>query len=180
MNSTENWQRPKGEIKALMELLKRFLASEKKEMTDNNIRLNIIGEKERLPGDVVARVDEVMADTAANDGMQLNIALSYGGRSEIVMACAAIALKIKNGEADIQSITPGFFKNHLYTANMPDPEILVRTGGDHRISNFLLWQIAYSEIFITQTLWPDFSREEFMAILSEFRSRERRFGRVQD
>jgi len=178
--STENWQRPKGEIKALMELLKRFLSSERKEMTDNNIRLNIIGEKERLPDDVVARVDEVMAETAANDGMQLNIALSYGGRSEIAMACAAIALKVKNGEADIQSITPAFFENHLYTANMPDPEILVRTGGEHRISNFLLWQIAYSEIFITPTLWPDFSREEFMEMLSEFRSRERRFGRLED
>lgn len=178
--STENWQRSKLEIKALMELLKRFLISEKQEMTENNIRLNVIGEKERLPKEVLSLISETMLESAANDGMQLNLALSYGGRSEIALACAEIARKVKNGDADIESITPDFFEAHLYTAGMPDPDILIRTGGDYRISNFLLWQIAYSELFITSTLWPDFSRDEFMGILSEYTCRERRFGRVKD
>jgi undecaprenyl diphosphate synthase len=178
--STENWQRSKIEIKALMELLKRFLTSEKQEMLDNNIRLNVIGEKERLPGEVLSRIHQTMAESAANDGMQLNLALSYGGRSEIALACAEIARKVKNGDVDIDAITPDFFEAHLYTAGMPDPDLLIRTGGDYRISNFLLWQIAYSELFITSTLWPDFSRDEFMGILSEYSCRERRFGRVND
>jgi undecaprenyl diphosphate synthase len=178
--STENWQRPKLEISALMELLKRFLASEKQEMVENNIRLNVIGEIHRLPADVSARIHQTMEQSASNDGMQLNLALSYGGRSEIAMACAEIARKVKNGDAGIDQITPEFFEQHLYTSGMPDPELLIRTGGDYRVSNFLLWQIAYSELFITSTLWPDFTRDEFMGILSEYRCRERRFGRVFD
>ncbi len=178
--STENWQRPKTEIKALMELLKRFLRSEKQEMIDNNIRLNIIGEMEKLPADVADNLRQTMAETDGNDAMQLNLALSYGGRSEIAMACAAIARKVKNGEADITAITPDFFATHLYTADIPDPDLLIRTSGEYRISNFLLWQIAYSELFITPTLWPDFSREEYFGILAEYKNRERRFGRVDD
>jgi undecaprenyl diphosphate synthase len=178
--STENWQRPKLEISALMELLKRFLDSEKQEMVENNIRLNVIGEIHRLPKDVSARIRQTMEQSASNDGMQLNLALSYGGRSEIAMACAEIAKKVKNGEIVIDAITPECVEQHLYTSGMPDPELLIRTGGDYRVSNFLLWQIAYSELFITSTLWPDFTRDEFMGILSEYRCRERRFGRVFD
>ncbi len=178
--STENWQRPKNEINALMGLLKRFMASEKQEMIDNNIRLNIIGQKDRLPEDVLAQIRQSMDETAANDGMQLNLALSYGGRSEITMACREIARKVKNGDAAIAEITPDYVSKHLYTVDMPDPELLIRTGGDYRISNFLLWQVAYSELFITPTLWPDFTREEFLAILSAYNKRERRFGRVND
>ena len=178
--STENWQRPKTEIKVLMGLLKRFLVNEKQEMLENNIRLNVIGEKERLPEDVQAEIRRTMDETAHNDGMQLNLALSYGGRSEITRACSEIARKVKNGEVDIFSITPEFFEKHLYTTDIPDPEILIRTSGEYRISNFLLWQIAYSEIFITPTLWPDFTREELLAILSEYGNRDRRFGRVAE
>lgn len=178
--STENWQRPKTEIKVLMGLLKRFLVNEKQEMLENNIRLNVIGEKERLPEDVQAEIRRTMDETTHNDGMQLNLALSYGGRSEITRACSEIARKVKNGEVDIFSITPEFFEKHLYTTDIPDPEILIRTSGEYRISNFLLWQIAYSEIFITPTLWPDFTREELLAILAEYGNRDRRFGRVAE
>lgn len=178
--STENWQRPKTEVKALMELLKRFLASEKQEMIDNHIRINVIGQLDRLPEDLVVSIKKAMAETAGNDAMQLNLALSYGARSEIAMACAEIARKVKNGEADIRAITPEYFERHLYTADIPDPDLLIRTGGEYRISNFLLWQIAYSELFITPTLWPDFRREEFMGILSDYHNRERRYGRVDD
>ena len=178
--STENWQRPKTEIKVLMGLLKRFLVNEKQEMLENNIRLNVIGEKERLPEDVQAEIRRTMDETAHNGGMQLNLALSYGGRSEITRACSEIARKVKNGEVDIFSITPEFFEKHLYTTDIPDPEILIRTSGEYRISNFLLWQIAYSEIFITPTLWPDFTREELLAILAEYGNRDRRFGRVAE
>ncbi len=178
--STENWQRPKTEVKALMELLKRFLASEKQEMIDNHIRINVIGELDRLPEDLVVSIKKAMDETADKNAMQLNLALSYGGRSEIAMACAEIARKVKNGEADIHAITPEYFERHLYTADIPDPDLLIRTGGEYRISNFLLWQIAYSELFITSTLWPDFSRKEFMEILSDYNRRERRFGRVDD
>ena len=176
--STENWERPKAEIKVLMGLLKRFLVNERQEMCDNNIRLHVIGERERLHADVQEALGQTMHETAHNNGMQLNLALSYGGRSEITRACLDIALKVKNGEVDVSEITPGYIEKHLYTAGIPDPEILIRTSGEYRISNFLLWQIAYSEIFITPTLWPDFTREEFLGILSEYKKRERRFGRV--
>ncbi len=178
--STENWQRPDMEVKALMKLLKRFLGSERQEMVDNNIRLNVIGQKERLPEDVQARIRQVMDDTAHNEGMVLNLALSYGGRLEIVSACREIARKVRDGGIDLDSVSSECFESHLYTANMPDPEILIRTGGEYRISNFLLWQMAYSEIFITSTLWPDFTQDEFFGIVAEYRRRERRFGRVND
>lgn len=178
--STENWQRPKSEIKALMVLLKRFLAAERSEMIENNVRLNVIGEIDRLPDDVRESLRRVMDDTDTNNGMQLNLALSYGGRSEIVSACRAVARGVAAGEVAVDAITPELFETFLQTADMPDPELLIRTSGEYRISNFLLWQIAYSELFVTPTLWPDFTREEFLDILSEYRSRERRFGRVTD
>ena len=178
--STENWQRPKSEIKALMALLKRFLAAERSEMIENNIRLNVIGEIDRLSDDVRESLSRVMSDTENNDGMQLNLALSYGSRNEIVSACRAVARRVAAGDIAVDAITPELFETFLYTADMPDPELLIRTSGEYRISNFLLWQIAYSELFVTPTLWPDFTREEFLDILSEYRSRERRFGRIND
>ena len=178
--STENWQRPKSEIKALMGLLKRFLAAERSEMLENNIRLNVIGEMDRLPDDVRESLRRVTDDTNANDGMQLNLALSYGGRSEIVSACRDVARRVAAGGIDVDAITPELFETFLHTAGMPDPELLIRTSGEYRISNFLLWQIAYSELFVTPTLWPDFTREEFLDILSEYKGRERRFGRIKD
>jgi undecaprenyl diphosphate synthase len=176
--STENWQRPKTEVSALMSLLSRFLVSEKKEMVDNNIRLNVIGQIHRLPVEVADEIQRTTAATAGNDGMCLNLALSYGGRAEIVRAAREIARDVKSGKLAPEEISPETFAGRLYTAGMPDPELLIRTSGEMRISNFLLWQIAYSEIHVTNTLWPDFTRDELIQILKDFQGRERRFGRV--
>jgi undecaprenyl diphosphate synthase len=177
--STENWLRPKAEIAALMVLLKRYLKSEKKEMLDNNIRLNAIGQIERLPEDVKEVLAESMAITKKNDGMLLNLALSYGGRAEIVRVVQEIAKETREGKVDPDSITSELITEHLYTRGMRDPDLLIRTSGEMRISNFLLWQIAYSEIYVTDTFWPDFSKDEYIRILKDFQRRERRFGKVE-
>jgi undecaprenyl diphosphate synthase len=176
--STENWQRPQSEVVALMTLLKKFLESEKKEMLDNNIRLYAIGQIERLPENVRKTLHNVMALTKNNNGMTLNLALSYGGRAEIIKMVKEIAIKAKEGRMGPDSITPEIISEHLYTHQMPDPDLLIRTSGEMRISNFLLWQIAYSEIYITDTLWPDFGKDEFVRILKDYQQRERRFGKV--
>lgn len=176
--STENWQRPQTEIYALMTLLKKFLISEQKEMVDNNIRLITIGQTERLPEDVRQELQKNIMLTRKNDGLILNLALSYGGRAEIVRAVKEIAIKAKDGRIDPDSITPDLISKHLYTAEMPDPDLLIRTSGEMRISNFLLWQLAYTEICVTDTLWPDFGKDEFMRILKNYQQRERRFGKV--
>ena len=177
--STENWQRPQSEIVALMTLLKNFLESEQKEMLDNNIRLNAIGQTERLPQDVQHTLHKVMTVTRKNDGMLLNLALSYGGRAEIVKMVKEIAIKVKNSNIEPDSITPELISEHLYTNEIPDPDLLVRTSGEMRISNFLLWQIAYTEIYVTDTLWPDFTKDEFVRILIDYQQRKRRFGKVE-
>jgi undecaprenyl diphosphate synthase len=177
--STENWQRPKSEIAALMDLLKRFLKSEIDEMRENNIRLNAIGQIDRLPDSIQSTLRKNMALTATNTGLVLNLALSYGGRAEILQMVQQIAQSVQNGHIDPSAITPELISDNLYTQGMQDPDLLIRTGGDMRVSNFLLWQIAYAEIFVTNTLWPDFSREEFMTILRDYGMRERRFGTVK-
>ena len=177
--STENWQRPKAEVTALMDLLKRFLKSESKEMHDNNVRLNTIGQTSRMPKGVRDLLYQNMEMTASNTGLTLNLALSYGGRAEIVDMVKQIANHVENGLLEPSAITPEIVADNLYTRGMCDPDLLIRTGGDMRISNFLLWQIAYTEIFFTDTLWPEFSRNEFMAILDAFQRRERRFGKVR-
>jgi undecaprenyl diphosphate synthase len=177
--STENWQRPQSEIVALMALLKNFLESEQKEMLDNNIRLNAIGQTERLPQDVQQTLHKVMRVTRKNDGMLLNLALSYGGRAEIVKMVKEIAIKVKNSNIEPDSITPELISEHLYTSEIPDPDLLIRTSGEMRISNFLLWQIAYTEIYVTDTLWPDFAKDEFVRILIDYQNRKRRFGKVE-
>jgi len=177
--STENWQRPKVEVTALMALLRNFLKSELQEMQNNNIRLNTIGQTEHLPKGVQERLYETMSLTEKNDGMLLNLALSYGGRTEITEAVREIAVKAKAWEIDPKAITPEIISDHLYTRGMPDPDLMIRTSGEMRISNFLLWQLAYAEIFITDTLWPDFGKEEFISILKAYQNRERRFGKVQ-
>ncbi|MCJ7615989.1 MAG: isoprenyl transferase [Desulfobacterales bacterium] len=176
--STENWQRPKTEVTALMTILKNFLQSEQKEMLDNNIRLNAIGQIEKLPEDVQQVLHKTMTLTKKNNGLMLNLALSYGGRAEIVRMAREIAIKTKEGKIDPDLITPELVSDFLYTKGMPDPDLLIRTSGEMRISNFLLWQIAYTEIFVTETLWPDFSRQEFLQILKHYQGRERRFGKV--
>lgn len=176
--STENWGRPKTEVAALMSLLKRFIYSEKKEMMDNNIRLNALGQIDRLPKDVNKALTEVMEDTSANTGMCLSLALSYGGRDEMTRMVRAIAQKVKDGLMSPDDIDETLISGHLFTAGMPDPDLMIRTSGEMRISNFLLWQLAYSEIFFTQTLWPDFSQEEYISIIADFQQRDRRFGKV--
>jgi len=175
--STENWQRSKTEVSALMHLLKRFLKSEKEELMENNIRLMTIGQTHRLPEDVQQTLKETMDATSQNDAMVLNLALSYGGRDDIVQAAKNYALDIQNGNLAAEQITEETFGQYLSTAHMPDPDLLIRTSGEMRISNFLLWQIAYSELYITKTLWPDFSEAEYLSILSDFENRNRRFGK---
>jgi undecaprenyl diphosphate synthase len=176
--STENWQRPKTEVKALMALLKKFLQSERKEMVENNIRLRVIGQLDRLPAEVREALDQTMAATKEQTGMNLILALSYGGRAEIVRMVREVAEKIKRGIIDPQAVNEGLVSDHLYTRDIPDPDLLIRTSGEMRISNFLLWQIAYTELFVTTTLWPDFSKEELLQILKDFQARVRRFGAV--
>ncbi len=176
--STENWQRPRSEVAALMTLLKKFLKSEQKEMLDNNIRLYAIGQIERLPEDVRQVLYKAMTLTKKNNGMLLVLALSYGGRAEIVRMVKEIAIKTKDGSIDPDSIAPEIISKHLYTSEIPDPDLLIRTSGEMRISNFLLWQIAYTEIYVTDTLWPDFGKNELVRILQDYQQRERRFGKV--
>ncbi len=178
--STENWARPRTEVMALMSLLKRFLTRERAEMMENDIRLNAIGDIDRLPDDVRAALDETLRTTAGNKGLRLTLSLSYGSRAEIVSAVREIARKAAGGELDPASISEETVADHLYTREMPDPDLLIRTSGEMRISNFLLWQIAYSEIFVTDTLWPDFNREEYLDILRAYGLRERRFGKVSE
>ena len=176
--STENWQRPKTEVDALMTLLRKFLHSEQKEMIERDIRLRVIGQIDRLPAKVQEALHTTMAATKDNTSMTLILALSYGGRAEITRMVQEVGQKIKHGEIDLNAINDDLIADHLYTRDIPDPDLLIRTSGEMRISNFLLWQIAYSEIFVTPTLWPDFSRDELLEILKDYQNRERRFGRV--
>jgi undecaprenyl diphosphate synthase len=176
--STENWQRPQPEISGLMLLLRRFLESERQSLIDNEIRLNAIGQIGRLPEAVRDDLEAVMTVTAGNRKMVLNLALSYGARSEIVDMVRQIAAKARAGDVDPQAVTAEMVADHLSTRGMPDPDLLIRTSGERRISNFLLWQIAYAELFFTPTLWPDFGEDEFVRILKDYQHRERRFGSV--
>jgi len=176
--STENWQRPKAEVTALMTLLKRFLNSEKQEMLDQNIRLNTIGDTRKLPNGVRQILDETIAATAENTGLTLTLALSYGGRTELLNMVQEIASAVKHGQADVNAISEQMIAAALDTHGIPDPDIMIRTSGEIRISNFLLWQLAYTELFFTDTLWPDFSREEFEQILQAYQQRDRRYGKV--
>ena len=176
--STENWARPKHEIKALMMLLKKFIISQRSELSRNNIRLNIIGQKYKLPPDVQKEIDTTIDLTKKGNKMLLNLALSYGAREEITTAVQNIAKKIESKEIAVKDITHDLICDHLYTKSMPDPDLIIRTSGEYRLSNFLLWQAAYSEIYISDTLWPDFSKEEFVEILKNFQKRDRRFGKV--
>ena len=174
--STENWQRPAAEIKALMGLLKKFLTEEEQQLKQNNIRLEVIGQPERLPDDVQAIIHQVRSATAANDGLLLNLALSYGGRTEIVDMVRAIAAKVAAGTLQPEAIDEDLVADHLYTRHLPDPDLMIRTSGEMRISNFLLWQIAYAELYFCDTYWPDFDEEELQLALAEYARRQRRFG----
>jgi undecaprenyl diphosphate synthase len=176
--SEENWKRPPHEVNALMKLLGSFLKRELKEMLENGIRLNVIGRTEKLP----ATIREVLLDTIRKTShgreMVLTLALSYGGRQEILNAVRTLARKVKNGIINPDDISEDLFSNSLYTSGMPDPDLVIRTSGEYRISNFLLWQISYSEIYVTPTLWPEFGEAEFINALAEYQKRDRRFGAV--
>jgi undecaprenyl diphosphate synthase len=174
--STENWKRPSAEVGALMGLLERYLAAEKTEILEHGIRLNAIGQIDRLPAHVRLPLQLLMRDSAKNDGMTLTLALSYGGRREIVDAVQAIAKKVRRRELVPEEIDETTIAAHLYTQNLPDPDLLIRTSGEMRISNFLLWQLAYTEIYVTDVLWPDFRKPELQQALDAYAKRERRYG----
>jgi undecaprenyl diphosphate synthase len=178
--SEENWSRSDSEISALMRLLRRFIEDELPEMMRRGIRLQTIGRTEKLPEKTRKVLYEAMAQTRLNREMVLTLALSYGGQQEITDAVRKIAEKVERGELASAQITGELITEHLYTAGMPEPDLLIRTSGEYRISNFLLWQMAYAEIFITETLWPDFRKEDYVSALVEFQKRERRFGKASD
>jgi len=182
--STENWKRPSFEVQGLMTLLKTYLKAEQQNMVDNKISLRCIGEIEMLPQDVRKVLAEVIQETARNSeeetGLILNLALSYGGRFEIVRAARAMAEKCVSGQFDPEDFSENLFASHLYTAGLPDPDLLIRTGGQSRLSNFLLWQLSYAELYMTETMWPDFNEEKFFEALIDFQSRERRFGQTSE
>jgi len=178
--SVENWKRPKEEVSTLMTLLKEYLLKEVAEMLQNNIRLLAIGRLEDLPSDVQQTLRETMKKTENRTGMILNLALSYGGRSEILQAVQRILRDCQKGKMIPEEINFQKFSDYLWTQGMPDPDLLIRTSGEFRISNFLLWQIAYTELYVTETLWPDFNREELLKAISDYQSRERRFGMTSE
>ena len=174
--SVENWNRPKEEVDTLMQYLSRFLKSEIGELNKNNVRIEVIGQIYRLPEFVQAQLRKTQEALSKNNGLTLTLALSYGGRTEIVEAMRAIAAKVKEGKLDPAEINEQIISQNLYTYNMPDPDLLIRTSGEMRISNFLLWQISYAELVVTQTLWPDFRKADFFQALEEYTRRNRRFG----
>ncbi len=174
--STENWKRPKLEVQALMALLKEFLRKEIRTLKENNIRFQIIGREEDLDSSVRREIDIARRDTEKNGGTVLSIALNYSGRADIIDAFKRLVAEAMRTQTDISQINEADLERHLYTKGLPDPDILVRTSGEMRVSNFLLWQIAYSEIYVTQTLWPDFRRADLFEAIIEFQKRERRYG----
>jgi undecaprenyl diphosphate synthase len=177
--SVENWRRPKAEIDFLMQLLREYLRKEMPLLQKNNIRMRFLGRIEELPAGVQNDVRDAMEKTAGNKGMVLCVALNYGGRAEIVDAMNAI-LAERNGHGAPDRVTEVQLSSHLYTDGLPDPDLLIRTSGEMRVSNFLLWQIAYAEIFVTETLWPDFNRAQLLEALLEFQKRERRYGGIRE
>ncbi|MDH3394365.1 MAG: isoprenyl transferase [Desulfobulbaceae bacterium] len=178
--STENWKRPPLEVNALMGLLKTFLLRELETMVSNNVSLRCIGQKDRLPKEVRETLDRVIAETADNDGLIFNLALNYGSRVEIIDAVREVARKCETGELQSDAISEDLFAEHLYTSGLPDPDLLIRTGGEARLSNFLLWQASYSEICFVDTLWPDFREEHLVEAIRVYQGRQRRFGMTGD
>jgi len=178
--STENWARPKFEVDALMKLLVKTINKEVKTLNKNNIRLLAIGDLESLPGNCHKELKEAIAGTAGNSRMSLVLALSYSSKWEIINAVKQISQKVKKNEIEMNQIDQELFSQHLSTKDIPDPELLIRTSGEYRISNFLLWQIAYSELYFTRKLWPDFRKEDLCEAIFEYQNRERRFGKTSE
>lgn len=176
--STENWGRPHEEVTFLMTLFERVLMRELQEMMKENVRIQFVGNLEDLPASLQAQIERSMNETKNNRGIQFTVATNYGGRQEILQACRAIASKVQQGHLQPDEIDEELFSRHLYTANVCDPDLLIRTSGEMRLSNFLLWQMAYGELYITDALWPDFDRAAFHQALSAYQQRDRRFGKV--
>jgi undecaprenyl diphosphate synthase len=176
--STENWSRPRQEVAALMALLKRFVMSERRELMDQGIQVRVIGQMGRIPLFVRKPLRALCKDSATNSGMTLTLALSYGGRADIVAAVQAVARDVQAGRLAPEQIVEASIEEYLSTVGLPDPDLLIRTSGEMRISNFLLWQLAYTEIYVTDTLWPDFRKDELELALHSYASRGRRFGKT--
>jgi undecaprenyl diphosphate synthase len=176
--STENWSRPKEEVEALMDLLVQTIVAETGLMMKNKVRLNAIGDLESLPKSTYDKLVEVMKQTSANTGLTVNLALSYSGQWELTKAAQRIAQKVSEGKLSPGEITQQTLADHLDTAGIPDPELMIRTSGEYRISNFLLWQLAYSELYFSDVLWPDFRKEHLFAAIEDYQKRERRFGKT--
>ena len=176
--SVENWNRPKDEVDTLMKYLARFLKSELAELNRSHVKLEVVGQIYRLPEFVQEQLKKTQAALAKNNGLTLILALSYGGRTEVVEAVRDIAAKVKQGNIEPAEINEKVISEHLYTRHFPDPDLLIRTSGEMRVSNFLLWQIAYAEIFVTETLWPDFNRPRLLEAFVDFQKRDRRYGGI--
>lgn len=178
--STENWNRPQDEVDALMNLVVVSIEQQTPDLIKNNVRLTAIGDLERMPDFAKQRLAKCIDDTSHCSGLVLCLALSYSSRWEIVEACKALAQKVVDGEVKVDAIDAELFSEHLATRNMPDPDLLIRTAGDERISNFLLWQIAYSELYFTDKFWPDFTKEDFCEAILSYQHRERRYGKTSE
>lgn len=178
--SSENWNRPKLEVSAIMELMIATIHKEINNFMKNNIRLNAIGDLDMLPGKAHAELTTAIKRTSGNTGITLTLALSYSSRREMVQAAKNIADKVQKGELSVADIDEETFENNLYTKGMPDPELMIRTSGEYRISNYLLWQIAYAELYFTPKLWPDFRREDLFEAIIDYQKRERRFGMISE
>jgi len=176
--STENWGRPRSEVEFLMTLFERVLMRELREMMEEEVRIRFVGNLQALPASLQEKIALSMEETRNNRGIWFTVATNYGGREEIIRACRTIAAQVKRGEIEPEAIDESLFEQHLYTAGICHPDLLIRTSGEMRISNFLLWQMAYAEIYVTDTLWPDFDHTEFYRALCSYQKRERRFGKV--
>ena len=176
--SSENWERPLPEVTALMDLLVEMIHQEVEDLMKNNVRLKALGNLSKLPARTLQELEWGIEKTKNNTGLTLNLAVSYGGREEIVDACRHIAAEVKQGRLEPDAIDESQIARHLYSPEIPDPELLIRTGGDMRISNFLLWQIAYTELYVTPVLWPDFGKDDLVKAIEAYHGRQRRFGKV--
>ena len=176
--STENWGRPLEEVTFLMTLFERVLVRELQEMMEENVRIQFVGNLAALPPSLQAQIERSMTETQNNRGIQFTVATNYGGRQEILQACRDIATKVQQGHIQPDEIDEALFSRHLYTANVCDPDLLIRTSGEMRLSNFLLWQMAYAELYVTDALWPDFDRSQFHKALSAYQQRDRRYGKI--
>lgn len=174
--SSENWKRPREELDFLMQLLEQYLIEERQLIMEQGMRLRVIGRRDRLPAGVLSQIDETLAVSADNRGTQLVLAIDYGGRDELTAAVRQLCRAVANGELDPEQIDQSSVERHLYTAGLPDPDLLIRTGGELRVSNFLLWQISYSELWVTPKGWPEFSQADYLEAIGEYAARHRRFG----